>query len=124
MTAADRRRSLTERLALLCSALLCSAYLLVHGNRGGVENPALLALQVLWFRNHNWHAQRLWDQFGANDTEGYWNDQRLFLEARKWNVAEYQSIAVNEWLPAFAGKALPPYAGYKSTLNPVSRTDA
>ena len=36
-------------------------------------------------------------------------------------MAEYQSIALNEWLPAFAGKELPPYAGYKSTLNPVGQ---
>lgn len=39
-------------------------------------------------------------------------------------MAEYQSIALNEWLPAFAGKELPPYAGYKSTLNPVGQTRA
>jgi hypothetical protein len=101
----------------------------VHGNRaGGFENPAVLALQILWFRNHNWHASRLQQQYvlGANDTEGaaYWTDERLFLEARKWNVAEYQHITINEFVPAYLGQTLPPYEGYKSTVNPVRKSTA
>jgi hypothetical protein len=96
----------------------------VHGNKAGNENPGVLALQVLWFRNHNYHADRLAALYRSNTSTPaeheatYWNDERLFLEARKWNIAEYQSIAVNEWLPAFVGRGLPPYAGYVSTINP------
>ena len=96
---------------------------LVHGNKAANENPALLALQILWFRNHNYHANRLAQLYRTdvtNQTEfsSYWTDERLFLEARKWNIAEYQAVAVYDWLPAFVNASLPPYAGYSSTVNP------
>jgi len=91
-----------------------------------MENPAVLALQILWFRNHNWHADRLrvanLDSAPAGPAgdwaRAHWTDERLFLEARKWNVAEYQHVAIDEWLPVYVGQALPEYSGYKSTVNP------
>jgi hypothetical protein len=126
-----------------------------HGNKAGFENPAVLALQLMWFRNHNYHADRLNKLYGAGhghvaanvtwpatanttgnvstsagptlggsnsgdsssishssamsssamssimsstddgaklnarmDDMDYWTDERLFLEARKWNVGK------------------------------------
>ena len=48
----------------------------------------LLAMGVIWFRNHNYHADRLrheWDAQGVS-----YNDEILFNRARQWNVAEHQ----------------------------------
>src|SRR5262249_32871627 len=42
-----------------------------------------------------------------------WNDEQLFQEARKLNIAQYQSIVYNGYLPAILGPdAIPAYTGY------------
>ena len=54
-------------------------------------------LQTLFLDNHNRLASALAKQ---NPT---WTDQQLFTEARKLNIAQYQSIIYNEWIPAVMG---------------------
>ena len=54
------------------------------GNPRGNENPFLLSFGVLWFRYHNYWADRL-----ANLGLG-WGDERLFDEAKKRVIAQYQ----------------------------------
>lgn len=87
-------------------------YFLV-GNLRGNENPMLLSLQILWARNHNRHAMRL----AALHPD--WDDDTLFNHARQRNIAEYQHIILNKWLPAWTGVAtVPPYTGWDATINP------
>lgn len=52
----------------------------------------LLTMQVLWFRNHNWHANRLLNLFAANNVAT--NDEIIFNRARQWNIAEHQVICL------------------------------
>lgn len=40
-----------------------------------------------------------------------WSDDRIFNEAKKWVIATYQHIAIDEWLPSWIGEKLPPYKG-------------
>jgi dual oxidase len=54
------------------------------GNPRTNENPMLLAMALIWFRNHNYHADRL------AKLHPTWDDEKLFMEARKWTVAEHQ----------------------------------
>jgi peroxidase len=84
----------------------------VTGDSRGNENLELTALQVLFLDNHNRIASELQQE---NPT---WSDEQLFQEARKINIAEYQNIVYNEWIPAVLGaNALPAYSGYNPNVN-------
>lgn len=59
-------------------------YLTGIGNPRGNENPFMLSYAIIWFRYHNYWAARLKSK---NPT---WNDERLFNEARKRVIGQYQ----------------------------------
>ncbi|HLN31020.1 MAG TPA: peroxidase family protein [Gemmataceae bacterium] len=82
------------------------------GDIRGNENVELTALQVLFLDNHNLIATQLQQEHPT------WSDEQLFQEARKINIAEYQSIIYNEWIPDVLGShALSPYTGYNPSVN-------
>jgi peroxidase len=92
---------------------LPTSSLFATGDTRGNENLELTALQTLFVRNHNLIASELQQQHPG------WSDDQLYQEARKINIAEYQSIIYNEWIPAVLGpNALPAYTGYNSEVNP------
>jgi hypothetical protein len=91
---------------------LPESQMFVTGDTRGNENLELTALQALFLDNHNRIAAELQKE---NPT---WTDQQLFDEARKLNIAQYQSIIYNEWIPAVLGaNALPAYTGYNPNVN-------
>ncbi|XP_049543970.1 peroxidase-like [Anopheles darlingi] len=61
------------------------------------QSPHLALLQVSFVREHNRIARALRTRFTT------WTDEKLFQEARRINIAEYQHIVYNEWLPNFLG---------------------
>jgi hypothetical protein len=90
----------------------------VTGDTRGNENVELTVLQTLFLDNHNKIAAELQQQ---NPT---WSDGQLFQEARKINIAEYQSIIYNEWIPDVLGaKAMPAYKGYNPNVNATISND-
>jgi hypothetical protein len=92
---------------------LSAASLFVAGDKRVNENVELTALQALFVDNHNLIAAKLKKQ------HGHWSDEHLYQEARKINIAEYQRIIFDEWIPAVLGShALPVYKGYKRRVNP------
>jgi len=92
---------------------LPTSNLFVTGDIRGNENLELTALQTLFVRNHNLIASEL--QKAHPDC----SDEQLYQEARKINIAEYQSIIYNQWIPAVLGpNALPAYTGYNPNVNP------
>jgi peroxidase len=86
--------------------------LFATGDVRGNENVELTALQTLFVRNHNLIAGKL------QKAHPKWTDEQLYQEARKLNIAQYQSIVYNGWIPAVLGvNALLAYTGYKSNVN-------
>lgn len=61
------------------------------------QNPGLTILQITLLREHN----RLADVLGHINS--HWDDETLFQEARRINIAQYQNIVYYEWLPIFLG---------------------
>jgi hypothetical protein len=95
------------------SGALPTSQLFAAGDVRANENVELTALQTLFMRNHNLIASEL-QQLKPN-----WNDEQLFQEARKLNIAEYQNIVYTKYLPDLLGPdAMPAYTGYDPTVNP------
>jgi peroxidase len=95
------------------SGAVPTSALFATGDVRGNENIELTALQTLFVRNHN----RLAAQLQAAHPD--WTDEQLYQEARKINIAQYQTIVYTEFLPALlGGNALPRYAGYNPNVNP------
>jgi hypothetical protein len=86
--------------------------LVVAGDVRANEQPGLTTLHTVFLREHNLQAAR------AATRHPEWDDERLFQEARRVVIAELQSITINEFVPAMLGGPLPPYRGYRNTVNP------
>lgn len=62
------------------------------------QSPHLTIIQVLYFREHN----RLADALASLNP--HWSDERIFQEARRVNIAQYQHVSYCEWLKIFLGE--------------------
>lgn len=92
--------------------------LFVTGDVRGNENVELTALQTLFVRNHNLIASEL------QQSHPTWTDEQLYQEARKLNIAEYQQITYNWYLPDLLGQnAMPAYRGYNPNVDPAIATE-
>ncbi|XP_045592713.2 salivary peroxidase/catechol oxidase [Procambarus clarkii] len=87
------------------------------------EHLGLLVMHQLLFREHN-HLASLFAKLNP-----HWNDERLYQEARRLNVAKFQHIVYSEFLPLLLGKnkmaeyrLIPEksgyYQGYDQRVNP------
>lgn len=85
--------------------------LMIAGDVRANENPLLVALHVVFVREHN----RLCDELLAEDPS--LGDEELYLLAKKHVGAYIQGIVYNEWLPSM-GVSLPQYTGYNPNMNP------
>ena len=77
------------------------------------ENSVLASMHTLFVREHNLLA----DELAVAHPQ--WTDDQLFARARQINIAQYQSIVYNEYLPSILGQdALPAYGGYDGGIDP------
>ncbi|KAL0881333.1 hypothetical protein ABMA27_001214 [Loxostege sticticalis] len=107
---------LTERKE--CLTLKEGAACFESGDNHGNQIISLTVLHTLWTREHNRMARAL-----ARLNPG-WDEDRLFMEARRITQAEFQNIIYTEWLPLLLGPqalqafALIPSPGYSSSYDP------
>ncbi|XP_063543243.1 peroxidase-like isoform X1 [Cydia strobilella] len=84
------------------------------------QNPQLTVLQIILLREHNRIADAL------AHLNPHWNDETVFQEARRINIAENQHINYYEYLPIFLGAEnmiknkliYPGVRGYVNDYNP------
>ena len=67
------------------------------GDSRANEHHTLTVMHTLWMREHNRVAELLEKQHQD------WTDEKLFQEARRIVIAEYQHIIYKEWLPLILG---------------------
>jgi len=82
------------------------ATLFASGSISANQNSLVLGVEILFLREHN----RLVDELG--EAHPSWSQDKLFWEARKFNIGKFQAIAYNEYIPSALGVALPNYNGY------------
>lgn len=69
----------------------------ILGDPRAIQTPVLALLHLLFLREHN-RIARIIKNLRYN-----WNDESIFEEARRFVIAEYQHIVMNEWYPIFHG---------------------
>ena len=67
------------------------------GDGRGNEQPLMQSMNTLWIWEHNRVAKKL------QKLRPEWDDEKLYQEARRVVVAEFQHIIYNEWLPIILG---------------------
>ncbi|PXF40711.1 Eosinophil peroxidase [Gracilariopsis chorda] len=85
----------------------------IAGDTRASETPMLTAMHTTWVREHNRICDLLEDAFPNFEAE------KQYETARAINIAQYQKIIYEEWLPAILGSTLPAYTGYKKEVNPT-----
>lgn len=79
------------------------------GDNHVFENPAVLAINLAFYRYHNKVVDVILKK-GANMDK---NSDEVFDMARRKVIATIQNVMVYEWLPTLIGMELPPYTSYK-----------
>lgn len=67
------------------------------------QHPGLQSLHVIFLRLHNQHAR------GLKRVNPRWNDEKLFQEARRLTIAQFQHVTYHEYLPIVFGPLLTKY---------------
>ena len=75
--------------------------LFMAGDVRANENPALISMQTLWLREHNYWADTLAEQHPG------WDDETLFQHARRMVMGEIQAVTFQEFLPTLLGPHAP-----------------
>ena len=67
------------------------------------QHPGLQTMHTLALRAHNHHAKQLYH------VNPKWSDEKLFQEARRITIAQFQHITYHEYMPVLFGPALIKY---------------
>lgn len=84
------------------------------GDHRANEHVVLAAFHTLFAREHNKLAVEVKAAFPN------WRDEKVYQMARQINIAQYQKIVYEEFLPAITGRVLPRYRKHRKRVAPVS----
>jgi hypothetical protein len=90
---------------------------LAAGDGRNAENYALQVIQGLFLREHNRLAREI---KAANPS---WSDDQIFYAARRWNIAQYQTVVMYEYLPSLLLRdtsRLGRYSGFDEEVDPTA----
>jgi len=83
------------------------------------DNALLASIHTIWFREHNRLAREL------AKLNPKWNDETIFQEARRINIAQFQQVIYGQYMPGLVGEKialqydlLPLENGYFYKYNP------
>lgn len=85
----------------------------VAGDDRANEHPVLVGFHTLFMREHNKLAEELAVAFPE------WNENKLFHEARKINIAQFQKIVYEEFFPTITGRRMRRSKGYRKNVLPA-----
>jgi len=83
------------------------------GDKRVNENSVLIAMHLLWAREHN----RIADEVSKAYYD--YNDEQIYQLARHIVAAELQAVTYYSFIPALTGRLLPAYHGYKNDVKAV-----
>ncbi|XP_058126675.1 peroxidase-like [Anopheles ziemanni] len=86
------------RASHLCQMELETDVCYLTGDLRSNQSPHLALLQIVHLLEHNRVAGEL------SRMNPCWDDERLFQEARRINIAKYQAVVFNDWLPIYLGR--------------------
>lgn len=89
--------------------------IIVSGDSRATENLNLHMFHLLFFREHN----RLAQEYAFLNPD--WDDETVYREAQRINIAQYQNVVYNEFVAQMLGSEnhrYGPYTGYRRNLNP------
>eukprot|EP00737_Agarophyton_chilense_P001238 gb/GEZJ01001382.1/.p1 GENE.gb/GEZJ01001382.1/~~gb/GEZJ01001382.1/.p1 ORF type:complete len:657 (+),score=79.72 gb/GEZJ01001382.1/:338-2308(+) len=90
-----------------------SPSLYIAGDARVNEHPVLTTIHTIFLREHNNICSRLEEALPNMEPE------RMYEAARAVNIAQYQKVIYEEWLPAILGRPLSRYSGYKEDTDPT-----
>lgn len=91
--------------------------ILVSGDGRVTENLNLHLFHLLFFREHNRLAKEI------SILNPSFNDEKIYRDAQKTNIAQYQNILYNEFVPQLLGSEeyrYGGYTGYRKNINPAT----
>eukprot|EP00178_Gracilaria_changii_P004374 TRINITY_DN1690_c0_g1_i1.p1 TRINITY_DN1690_c0_g1~~TRINITY_DN1690_c0_g1_i1.p1 ORF type:complete len:569 (-),score=80.14 TRINITY_DN1690_c0_g1_i1:367-2073(-) len=90
-----------------------SAALYIAGDTRVNEHPVLTTIHTVFLREHNNICDLLEDALPDMAPES------MYEAARAINIAQYQKVIYEEWLPTILGRPLPRYTGYQDNVDPT-----
>lgn len=85
----------------------------VAGDDRANEHPVLVGFHTLFMREHN----KLADELAVAFPE--WDENKLFHEARKINIAQFQKIVYEEFFVTITGRRMRRSKGYRKNVLPA-----
>lgn len=88
------------------------------GDHRANEHPALTSLHTIWVREHNRIVDLIKLHFPKKKIAKV-GGRQVYEWARQVNIAQFQKVVIQEFVPTMLGRPLPRYRGYKKFVNPT-----